>query len=85
MSDLLKLQGVHTHIGQYHILHGVDLAIPRGAVQHAAAGLAHSVRGARSNTAPGPPRPPEEGEPGARRPGRRHRPAGEDVGRVMHA
>jgi branched-chain amino acid transport system ATP-binding protein len=31
MSDnLLKLQGVHTHIGQYHILHGVDLAIPRG-------------------------------------------------------
>lgn len=31
MSEhLLKLQGVHTHIGQYHILHGVDLAIPRG-------------------------------------------------------
>ena len=30
MSDLLKLQDVHTHIGQYHILHGVDLAIPRG-------------------------------------------------------
>jgi branched-chain amino acid transport system ATP-binding protein len=31
MSDnLLTLQGVHTHIGQYHILHGVDLAIPRG-------------------------------------------------------
>jgi branched-chain amino acid transport system ATP-binding protein len=31
MSDnLLNLQGVHTHIGQYHILHGVDLAIPRG-------------------------------------------------------
>ncbi|PJI38116.1 ABC transporter ATP-binding protein [Ferrovibrio sp.] len=31
MSDnLLNLQGVQTHIGQYHILHGVDLAIPRG-------------------------------------------------------
>ncbi|WP_341894048.1 ABC transporter ATP-binding protein [Ferrovibrio terrae] len=30
MSDMLKLQGVHTHIGQYHILHGVDLVVPRG-------------------------------------------------------
>lgn len=31
MSEaLLKLSGVHTHIGQYHILHGVDLAIPKG-------------------------------------------------------
>jgi len=30
MTDMLKLQGVHTHIGQYHILHGVDLAVPRG-------------------------------------------------------
>ncbi len=27
---LLKLEGVHTHIGAYHILHGVDLEIPRG-------------------------------------------------------
>ena len=27
---LLELQGVHTHIGAYHILHGVDLAIPKG-------------------------------------------------------
>lgn len=27
---LLRLQGVHTHIGQYHILHGVDFAVPRG-------------------------------------------------------
>jgi len=26
----LSLRGVHTHIGAYHILHGVDLAIPRG-------------------------------------------------------
>ncbi|MDI9330736.1 MAG: ABC transporter ATP-binding protein [Alphaproteobacteria bacterium] len=31
MSDsLLCLQGVHTHIGAYHILHGVDLKVPRG-------------------------------------------------------
>jgi branched-chain amino acid transport system ATP-binding protein len=31
MSDhLLRLEGVHTHIGQYHILHGVDLMVPRG-------------------------------------------------------
>ncbi len=29
-SNLLTLQGVHTHIGAYHILHGVDLAVPRG-------------------------------------------------------
>jgi branched-chain amino acid transport system ATP-binding protein len=31
MSDnLITLAGVHTHIGAYHILHGVDLAVPRG-------------------------------------------------------
>jgi branched-chain amino acid transport system ATP-binding protein len=31
MSDnLLTLSGVHTHIGAYHILHGVTLAVPRG-------------------------------------------------------
>ncbi|HEY1146963.1 MAG TPA: ABC transporter ATP-binding protein [Pseudoduganella sp.] len=31
MTDaLLKLAGVHTHIGEYHILQGVDLAVPRG-------------------------------------------------------
>jgi len=30
MTDLLRLEGVHTHIGAYHILHGVDLAVPRG-------------------------------------------------------
>jgi branched-chain amino acid transport system ATP-binding protein len=31
MSDaLLTLEGVHTHIGAYHILHGVNLAVPRG-------------------------------------------------------
>ncbi|WP_426193081.1 ABC transporter ATP-binding protein [Massilia sp. DWR3-1-1] len=27
---LLTLTGVHTHIGQYHILQGVDLHVPRG-------------------------------------------------------
>ena len=31
-ANLLTLQGVHTHIGAYHILHGVDLAVPRGQV-----------------------------------------------------
>jgi branched-chain amino acid transport system ATP-binding protein len=31
MSEtLLTLSGVHTHIGQYHILQGVDLLVPRG-------------------------------------------------------
>ncbi|MDE2618154.1 MAG: ABC transporter ATP-binding protein [Burkholderiales bacterium] len=31
MSDsLLTLEGVQTHIGAYHILHGVDLRVPRG-------------------------------------------------------
>jgi branched-chain amino acid transport system ATP-binding protein len=29
---LLELQGVHTHIGAYHILHGVDLLVPEGEV-----------------------------------------------------
>jgi branched-chain amino acid transport system ATP-binding protein len=29
-ESLLTLSGVHTHIGAYHILHGVDLAVPRG-------------------------------------------------------
>ena len=27
-EPLLELAGVHTHIGKYHILHGVDLAVP---------------------------------------------------------
>lgn len=31
MSEpLLRLSGVHTHIGQYHILQGVDLVVPQG-------------------------------------------------------
>ncbi|HWT19862.1 MAG TPA: ABC transporter ATP-binding protein [Variovorax sp.] len=29
-QNLLTLEGVHTHIGAYHILHGVDLAVPKG-------------------------------------------------------
>ena len=28
--NLLELQGVQTHIGAYHILHGVDLHVPKG-------------------------------------------------------
>lgn len=33
MSDiLLSLRDIHTDIGQYHILHGVDLDVPRGQV-----------------------------------------------------
>ncbi|CAM4232930.1 ABC transporter ATP-binding protein [Comamonas aquatilis] len=31
-TALLQLSGVHTHIGAYHILHGVDLTVPRGEV-----------------------------------------------------
>ena len=29
-TNLLALEGVHTNIGAYHILHGVDLVVPRG-------------------------------------------------------
>ena len=31
-SPLLQLKGVHTHIGAYHILHGVDFAVAAGEV-----------------------------------------------------
>ena len=31
-TPLLSLQGVHTHIAQYHILHGVDFDVPTGQV-----------------------------------------------------
>jgi branched-chain amino acid transport system ATP-binding protein len=31
-DELLRLSGVQTHIGAYHILHGVDLAVPEGQV-----------------------------------------------------
>ncbi len=31
-APMLELQGVHTHIGAYHILHGVDFAVPEGEV-----------------------------------------------------
>jgi len=30
--NLLELKGVHTHVGAYHILHGVDLDVPAGQV-----------------------------------------------------
>jgi branched-chain amino acid transport system ATP-binding protein len=30
MTALLSLAGVHTHIGAYHILHGVDFEVPAG-------------------------------------------------------
>ncbi|MCP9630634.1 ABC transporter ATP-binding protein [Rhodopseudomonas palustris] len=30
MTDLLTLSGVHTNIGRYHILQGVDFAVPAG-------------------------------------------------------
>ena len=31
-TPLLELTGVHTHIGAYHILHGVDFSVPEGQV-----------------------------------------------------
>lgn len=31
-NPLLTLEGVHTHIEQYHILHGVDFVVPSGGV-----------------------------------------------------
>ncbi len=31
-EQILTLEGVHTHIGPYHILHGVDLSVPQGGV-----------------------------------------------------
>jgi branched-chain amino acid transport system ATP-binding protein len=31
-SPLLSLSGVNTHIGAYHILHGVELVVPRGSL-----------------------------------------------------
>jgi len=31
-APVLRLAGVHTHIGAYHILHGVDLEVPEGEV-----------------------------------------------------
>jgi branched-chain amino acid transport system ATP-binding protein len=31
-EPLLRLEGVHTHIGPYHILQGVDFAVPTGGV-----------------------------------------------------
>jgi branched-chain amino acid transport system ATP-binding protein len=31
-APVLRLTGVHTHIGQYHILHGVDFDVPEGEI-----------------------------------------------------
>jgi branched-chain amino acid transport system ATP-binding protein len=31
-EPLLALEGVHTHIGPYHILHGVDLTVAKGGI-----------------------------------------------------
>ncbi len=31
-EPLLALSGVHTHIGQYHILQGVDFIVPAGGI-----------------------------------------------------
>jgi branched-chain amino acid transport system ATP-binding protein len=32
VPDLLELRGVHTHIGQYHILQGVDFSVPQNSL-----------------------------------------------------
>ena len=32
MSNILEVQNIHTFIGQYHILQGVDLTVPRGSI-----------------------------------------------------
>ena len=45
MSEtLLTLEGVHTHIGAYHILHGVDLQVPRGQLTMLAAVMGSGLR-----------------------------------------
>lgn len=30
MTDLLQVEGIHTYIGQFHILQGVSMAVPQG-------------------------------------------------------
>ena len=32
MKYILDVQGIHTFIGQYHILQGVDLRVPKGSI-----------------------------------------------------
>ena len=32
MDTLLEVQGIHTFIGQYHILEGVDIQVPKGSI-----------------------------------------------------
>ena len=55
---LLTLQGVHTHIGAYHILHGVDLVVPKGQLTlllgRNGAGKTTLMRIAAGETAPDP-------------------------------
>jgi branched-chain amino acid transport system ATP-binding protein len=31
-APLLELEGVHTHVGSYHILHGVEFSVPAGEI-----------------------------------------------------
>ena len=32
MSDLLRVEDIHTFIGQFHILEGVSLSVPKGSI-----------------------------------------------------
>jgi branched-chain amino acid transport system ATP-binding protein len=32
MDNILEIQSIHTYIGQYHILQGVDVQVPRGSI-----------------------------------------------------
>lgn len=32
LDNILSLAGVHTHIGPYHILQGIDMEIPEGEI-----------------------------------------------------
>ena len=32
MDYLLDVRGIHTFIGQYHILQGVDVRVPKGSI-----------------------------------------------------
>jgi len=32
MSNILELQSIHTFIGQFHILQGVDVVVPQGSI-----------------------------------------------------
>src|SRR5659263_208220 len=32
MTNILEVQGIHTFIGRYHILQGVDVSVPEGSI-----------------------------------------------------